>query len=202
MQTTIYDKILAKGDVEVERILTEAKLEAKKIEDDIVKKAKKQSEDRIKKAESEANKLINHQTRLLELEKRQALLTAKQTVIKEIFDEVLNKLTSFEGKELLDFVVKLIKEQKTNGNEVIHVRKEDYNKYLKALSSSKKAKLVDLDLLNKKLDTKFKLSNEAANIKDGFLLEGDDFDLNFSITNLVDKLRLKNEQKIAKELFE
>lgn len=202
LEKTIYDKILAKGDAEVEKILTEAKKEAKKIEDEIVNKALKQSEKQIEKAETEAKKIINHQKRLLDLEKRQSLLTAKQTVIQEIFDQVLDKLIKFEGEDLLNFVVKLINEEKVNGNEIIHVRKEDYNKYLKALSTNKKDNLVETDLLNKKINTNFKLSSDPVNIKDGFLLEGVDFDLNFSITNLVNKLRLKHEQEIAKELFE
>lgn len=202
LQKTIYDKILAKGNLEVDKIISEAKLEAKKIEDEIVNKALKHSEKQIEKAENDAKKLINHQKRLLDLEKRQALLTAKQTVIKEVFDQVLNKLTSFEGKELLDFTAKLIKEQNVIGNEIMRVNKDSYNVYLKALSTNKKDELVELDLLNKKLNTNFKLSNEIVNIKDGFLLEGTDFDLNFSITNLVNKLRLKHEQEIAKELFD
>ena len=89
MNTTIYDKILAKGEAKVNQILTDAKKEAKRIEDEVVNKAIKQKNDRISKAKSDANKLINHQEKLLELEKRQAILTAKQNVIKDIFDQVL-----------------------------------------------------------------------------------------------------------------
>lgn len=201
MNTTIYDKILAKGEAKVNQILTDAKKEAKRIEDEVVNKAIKQKNDRISKAKSDANKLINHQEKLLELEKRQAILTAKQNVIKDIFDQVLLRLNSFENKDLLNFVVKLIKEEEVIGNETIYVNKNDYNKYLKALSSNEKADLVDLDLLNKVLNTSFKLSNEAVNINDGFLLEGKDFDLNFSLTNVVNKLRDKHEREIAEELF-
>lgn len=201
MNTTIYDKILAKGEAKVNQILTDAKKEAKRIEDEVVNKAIKQKNDRISKAKSDANKLINHQEKLLELEKRQAILTAKQNVIKDIFDQVLLRLNSFENKDLLNFVVKLIKEEEVIGNETIYVNKNDYNKYLKALSSNEKADLVDLDLLNKVLNTSFKLSNEAVNINDGFLLEGKDFDLNFSLTNAVNKLRDKHEREIAEELF-
>lgn len=201
MNTTIYDKILAKGEAKVNQILTDAKKEAKRIEDEVVNKAIKQKNDRISKAKSDANKLINHQEKLLELEKRQAILTAKQNVIKDIFDQVLLRLNSFENKDLLNFIVKLIKEEEVIGNETIYVNKNDYNKYLKALSSNKKADLVDLDLLNKVLNTSFKLSNEAVNINDGFLLEGKDFDLNFSLTNVVNKLRDKHEREIAEELF-
>lgn len=202
MQTTIYDKILAKGDAKVNEILTNAKNEAKKIEDDIVNKALKSQKETIKKAESDAKKLINHQKKLLELEKRQALLKAKQTVLDDIFNEVLNKLNNFEGKDLLNFVEKLIKSQKTLGTETIYVNEKDYTRYLKALSTNKEDELVELDLLNKNLNTKFKLSNKPKSIKDGFLLEGKDFDLNFSITNLVNKLREKNEKDIADELFD
>lgn len=201
LNTTIYDKILAKGEAKVNQILTDAKKEAKRIEDEVVNKAIKQKNDRISKAKSDANKLINHQEKLLELEKRQAILTAKQNVIKDIFDQVLLRLNSFENKDLLNFVVKLIKEEEVIGNETIYVNKNDYNKYLKALSSNEKADLVDLDLLNKVLNTSFKLSNEAVNINDGFLLEGKDFDLNFSLTNVVNKLRDKHEREIAEELF-
>lgn len=201
MNTTIYDKILAKGEAKVNQILTDAKKEAKRIEDEVVNKAIKQKNDRISKAKSDANKLINHQEKLLELEKRQAILTAKQNVIKDIFDQVLLRLNSFENKDLLNFVGNLIKEEEVTGNETIYVNKNDYNKYLKALSSNEKADLVDLDLLNKVLNTSFKLSNEAVNINDGFLLEGKDFDLNFSLTNVVNKLRDKHEREIAEELF-
>lgn len=201
MKTTIYDKILAKGEAQVEKILDAAQKEAKKIEDDIVNKALINKEERLNKAKLEANKIINHQEKLLELEKRQAILIAKQQVIENIFNDVLKKVNNFEKDDLLKFVVKLIKKEETLGNETILVNEKDYDKYLKALSTNKKGDLVELDLLNKELKTNFKLSHKPVNIKDGFLLEGIDFDLNFSITNLVSELREANEKKISEQLF-
>ena len=84
----------------------------------------------------------------------------------------------------------------------MHTNKENYERYFKALSSGTKGDLVDLDKLNKKLKTTFKLSNRPVDISNGFILEGKHFDLNFSIEEVIEKLKTKHERALVKELFE
>lgn len=201
LSQTIYEKINSKGQAEVLRINEHTKAEIAKLEKEILGKAKKDAQSRVEKAELEAKKLLKHKERLVDLEKRQALLTTKQEVIDNIFEEVVNKIIKLENKDLLNYVVKLIKTEQYSGNEVILVNKNDFNKYLKALSTSKESELVELDLLNKELKTSFKLSNKPVDIPNGFIVEGQDFDLNFTFEQIVSKLRKENEKLIAEELF-
>lgn len=202
MSQTIYEKIESKGDIQVRDILAKAQKKSKDIYDTAISKANSDANKLITKAKEDANKTLNYKRRLFDLEKRQALLTSKQEILDSIFDDVLHQIEKFEGKDLLNYVIKLLKTEKFLGTEVIKVNKRDYNKYLKALSSEKASNLVELDILNKELKTSFKLSNVSINIKNGFLLEGKDFDLNFSFDEIINNLRKENELKIAQELFE
>ena len=201
LSQTIYEKINSKGKLEVDKINSNKELEIKKLQKEIIEKANKDQSARVLKATTDAEKLINHKERLVDLEKRQALLTSKQEILDDIFNEVLNKLNLLDGKELLTFVTNLIKNENNFGDEVIYVNKKNYDKYLKALSTNKKADLVELDLLNKNLKANFKLSNEAINIGEGFLITGKDFDLNFTFSDIVLNTRKVKEKAIADKLF-
>lgn len=202
MSQTIYDKIESKGTLRVKDILAKAKIESEKIENDLITKATNDANNRVTKAKTEADKNLSYQKRLFDLEKRQALLTTKQEIIDEIFNEVLTKVLAFEGKDLLAYVIKLIKNEHAIGNEVIRVNKKDYKKFVKALSTNKEAKVVDADLLNKALNTTFTISNEPVEISNGFIIEGKDFDLNFTFEQIIFNLRKENEKNIVDELFE
>lgn len=201
LSQTIYEKINSKGLKEVERINEQTKIEINKLQKEIVDKAKKDSEARITRAEDEAKKLLSHKERLVDLEKRQALLTSKQAILDEIFNALLEHLNKLEDKDLLNFVASLIKNEDQLGNQVMHVSEKNYNKYLKALSSKPKGDLVELDLLNKLIGTSLKLSKEAINQSNGFLITGKDYDLNFAFDTLVSEIRKKQEKQIADQLF-
>lgn len=201
LNQTIYEKINSKGKLEVDKINIEKEAEIKRLQKEIVEKAKVEANNRVEKAISEANKLLNHKERLVDLEKRQALLTSKQEILDSIFNEVLEKLNNLEGKELLNYVTNLIKNESDFGEQVIYVSSKNYDKYLKSLSTNKKADLVELDLLNKTLNANFKLSNEAVSISEGFLITGKNFDLNFTFKDIVENFRKTREKTIADEIF-
>lgn len=198
---TIYEKIEEKGKAEVDKILSSAKEEAKKIKEDLINAETKTQGNRLARITSETNRELSHKERLVDLEKRQSLLTSKQRILDEVFSDVLDKIKDLKDKELLNFVKNLLTDKGLNGTETIYVSANEYNKYLKALSSNKKAKLVDLDILNKELKTNYKLSNEDINLKYGFLVEGTDFDLNFSYDEILNSYRKNNEKKISEQLF-
>lgn len=194
-------KILENAKLDYDEILAAAKKEAKEERDYIVSEVKNDFDIKLKHVQKEANKEIRTKERLLAFETKQAELFAKQSVLEHIFNRVRESLLKLEGKDLLDYVIKNLKEETLVGNEVMYTNKTDYDKYLKALSTNKKSDLVDLDLLNKALNTNYKLSNKHVDIKGGFILEGIDFDLNFALEEVINKLRNKYEREIVKELF-
>jgi len=198
----LIKKINDKGLEKVNIIIEDAKKEAEELKKGLINEAKEESKIKINNIKKEVNNEITTKERLLTFEQRQAELSAKQNIIDNIFDEVRVKIEALEGKDLLNYVSVKIKQEKLNGDEVMHTNKENYERYLKALSSGTKGELVDLDKLNKNLKTTFKLSNKAVDISNGFILEGKHFDLNFSIEEVIEKLKNKHERALVKELFE
>ena len=77
--------------------------------------------------------------------------------------------------------------------------KNEYGKYQTALSSQV-GDLVDCDILNEKLKTKFTLSKEPIEIESGFVLIGKTFDLNFSFEAMVRFLQTRYEKEIYERL--
>lgn len=194
-------KILQKNKADIDAILKDAQETAEKEYKSIIEEVENDYNKKYLSIKNDYQKQIATKERMLAFEKKQAELLAKQSVLTEIFNKVYEKLNQLEGKDLLKYVANKIKEVNYVGNEIMYVNKNEYNKYLKALSTKEKNQLVELDQLNAILNTQFQLSNEPIDIENGFLLEGKDFDLNFATNEIVKKLRDKHEREIAKELF-
>ena len=201
---TIYEKIVNKGQEKANLINEEALTEAQIVSDKIVNNAQKEADKILRDAKIRAESIVGQKKNSLDLEKSQASLRAQLAIIDVVFDFVLKSIQAYEGKKLLDFAVSLIKQENLLGNETIAVNKSEYDKYLKAFSTNKKANLVELNLLNTSLnDPKYqlKLTNQPAKIKDGFLVIGKYFDLNFSFIYLVLNLQKKYEKELLDLIF-
>lgn len=197
----LEEKILKKGELIVEGILSKANEDANLLYQRLIDEAKKDLEQNFLK---ESLKLTNQVDRKkLDSERaiRDEVALAKQKLIENIFNEIKLFLKSLDGKDLFNYVVKAIKKETIERNETIFVSKHEYSKYAKILSS-KSGKLVEADLLNKALGEGYelKLSNVPAPIPSGFMLEGKDYDLNFSYEETLEKLSQTYEKKIYEDL--
>ncbi|NMV81929.1 MAG: ATP synthase F0 subunit B [Erysipelotrichia bacterium] len=200
---TIYEKIAKKGQAESDAIRKEAEIEAKGIEHKIVAEAEKEASLIISASEDARRNAIHQNKALNELEIKQVTSSLKSKVIDDIFASVFEHFNNIKEKELLSFVVHLIRNEKIDGGEVMRVNKNNYAKYLNALSSHKAAKKIDLDLLNKALGDNYHLvlENVDSREEDGFILIGETYDLNFSVKPLLNVLRKKREKELYKMLF-
>ena len=200
---TIYEKIAKKGQAESDAIRKEAEIEAKGIEHKIVAEAEKEASLIISASEDAKRNAIHQNKALNELEIKQVTSSLKSKVIDDIFASVFEHFNNIKEKELLSFVVHLIRNEKIDGGEVMRVNKNNYAKYLNALSSHKAAKKIDLDLLNKALGDNYHLvlENVDSREEDGFILIGETYDLNFSVKPLLNVLRKKREKELYKMLF-
>lgn len=201
---TIFEKIVNKGQEKADLINEEALKEAQIVSDKIVNNAQKEADKILRDAKLRAESIVGQKKNSLDLEKRQANLRAQQAIIEEVFENVWKTIQNYQGKQLLDFAVSLIKQEELLGNETIAVNTSEYDKYLKAFSTNKKADLVELNLLNAALkDSKYqlKMTTEPARIKDGFLVIGKHFDLNFSFIGLVFNLQKKYEKELLDLIF-
>lgn len=196
--------IFSQAEEQAQTILTEAKAEKKALLDNLNNETDKKVNSLLTNAEKESSKKIAELKLEFEHEKKRMILQEKNTQIERVLANFKERLLTLNDQELFNYAVKVIKTEKIVGNEVIEVRKEDYNRYLKVFSSFKAAPVVELDILNKALGKGYnlKLVNEPALIKDGFMLIGDYYDLNFSVGPQIEKIRRLYEREIHKILYE
>lgn len=199
---TLLKKIEEKGLKEKEEILKEAQAEVDAILSEAKLKAKKASEKIVNEETLKSKREIEQRKNAFLLERRQAILLEQSNQVDLVINKLRNHLLNLEGEDLLKYSVGLIKKETLSGD-TIRVSKNDYDKYLAAFSSSKKANVVVLDKLNKALGKGYSLKLESipANITDGFIVLGTTYDLNFSIEPYLVNLKKKYEKEIFKILF-
>src|SRR5690606_6900593 len=199
MSQTIEQIILEQAQQEAKKLIADASSEKKSQLAEKEALLKKQNDAKISLVEDEYEGAIALVKATSERDLKLELEKAKHEQILGLFENVLASLKALKGKELLNFVAAKIKKETVTGYETIRVSKKDYSLYKDALSTNT-GELVDADLLNAVLKTKFKLSNKPLDIESGFVLEGDVYDLNFSFEAMVEKLEKKYEKEIYERL--
>lgn len=190
---------------EAQTILEEAKKEKDALLNELNEKTDKKISNLLNNAEKENNKKVSEKKLEFEHEKKRVILQEKNTQIERVLSLFKDKIINLKDEELFLYTVKIIKKQKITGSEIFCVRKEDYNRYLRLFSTAvNKDELVGLDLLNKALGEGYnlKLSKTPAPIKDGFMLIGEVYDLNFSLEPQIERIRRDYEREIHKILYE
>lgn len=195
MKKPIYERIISEAEVEAQAILREAELAAKTLINSGKEELKREKIEALLAGEAESKvRVKNYQER----EEKSLINFQEQTrqqLVVEVFSEVQEKLARLAGKELLSFVVALIKKENVSGTESLHVSKRNSAKYAQALGKK-------LELLNS-VDARYKFtfSDEPTYIEEGFLLAGKAFDLVFDFAEIVAQYQKENEQRIYNELF-
>jgi|GEM_PF-2344747 len=195
--------IIEKGLEDIKKFEEASKLEANELKAKIIRDAKSDCELKLKNVKREIERELKTKEKLLEFERRQAELVAKQEIIENIFRTLVLMINDLCEESLLNYIIKLIKNEGLVGNEVLYTNNDQYEKYLRALSSENdnKKDVIFLDKINDILKTNFKMASKKINIKNGFIMEGEFFDFNFTTDEIIGKLRDKYERKIAIDLF-
>lgn len=203
MKKSIYEKIEEKTQETVAEINAKAIEEANKIRTSMLNKATKEVETIKKEAQHKKTRTIDQKKSLYDLERKQSLLKIQNEIIQDSFNEAMTYLEQMSGDDLLSFVANKLKKESLLGDEIIEVNNKDYQKYLNALSSHKEDTLVVLDKLNQALGAKFnlKISNKPSLIDNGFLVISKFYDLNFSLTGLLEIVKKEQEKNISTQLF-
>jgi V/A-type H+/Na+-transporting ATPase subunit E len=176
------ESILASGEEEKEKILSKKLAKAKELQEEIIKKATAEAKSKKERILSSAS-----------LKVRNDKLSAKQEVVKEVFEKSIEKLSSISGNELLDFVRESILSLGEIGEQTMILNKNGMD-------------VVDLTFmyeLNQALGEKgnIKLSQEVGNFKGGFILEKDGIQINNTFEALVSSLSDELEFEVARALF-
>ncbi|HHW95540.1 MAG TPA: hypothetical protein GX736_06410 [Mogibacterium sp.] len=166
---------LKQAEVEVEEILQKARIKAEQV-----------LKDAENLTEKDTKTLVERRKSVADLEGRKMQLNAKQEVIKESFEEAIERFKNLEEEKYMKFLTSRLSQFVDGGGEV-------------QLSAG------DLDKYGKKLEEefagKFTVSKEPVNIEGGFLLKQDKISINASIEKLLEDQKSKLVGEVAKRLF-
>ena len=176
------ENILASAEEEKNGILSKKKAKAKELEKEIIQKAELEAKSRKERILSSAS-----------LKVRNNKLSAKQEVIKEVFEKSIDVLSSINGDDFLRFIKNSILSLGEIGEQNLILNKDGME-------------LVDLTFiydLNQTLGDKgnIKLSPNIGNFKGGFILESNGIEINNTYEALVSSLRDELEFEVANVLF-
>lgn len=201
MKKPLHEKIIDDAKKEAKIIVDEATKFVDSYKDEHLNKIKNEFKNRVKAQEENYNLEINSYKKKLEFDLKGYNQKVKNDLLKEVFNEVYEELSSLEKNELLNFINILLKDFELEGLSSFIVNKEQEEKYLKALSSKYDKDNLDLlNALNKSYN--FSLKTDVLYFDNGFMLVSEDFDLIFNFEEIVANYKAKYEKEIYKKLFE
>lgn len=198
------------------KIEEKARAEALEIQNQGVKKAENARALILQEANEYVEKIINDnenknadilKTRVTEIEQavKQKSLACKKEIIAGVFEIVHQKLLALNEQDFVKLVIKLIKSADIEGNEVIMVSSKEHAKYTKLFSDGTvNGDTMDLNKLNKMLNnnSNLRLSKQDASIDGGFIIVGQNYDVDNSYRTILDEISSKMETETAMLLFE
>lgn len=177
--------ILAAAEEEKSKIILKKKDAAKVLEATMIEKAKSEAQTRKERIISGA-----------ELSARNEKLAAKQSVMKDVFEESVEELCKMKDADFKNFLKKSILSLDIDGDETLIL-----NENGKKLIDSNFVKAINEELVSKGKSGKIALSEEVANFKGGFILEKNGIEINNTFEALVKSLREELEFEVANVLF-
>jgi len=191
------DKILQDGNARAMAILEDAEMQIREIE----KQAQKISEERIQhlklKLQNDSNQLRMTIESNSELEKRNSLLKCKQEKIDQVFEMACASIREMEPSIYIQVLVNKLLKSAATGTEDVIFSSHDKELVGKQIVSEANQELGRLGRINQLI-----LSELTADIKGGFILKAENYEMNHSIESLVNQARETLEPSIVKVLFD
>ena len=174
-------EILQQAQKEANRMLTKAKTENSEFSEKEYKKVQKEVEAINDKAQEEAQALKERMISNANLKSRDMILQAKEELVDDILERVLERLKNIDTKKYLKFVENILKNLNLSKNAEVMVSKD-----------------MKLALGDKILD--YRISDQTVesgcSIKDGNLIYNNEF------SNLIEFNREELEREILNKIFE
>lgn len=192
------DKLVARisgeSDAQIKAIIDEANAKAVEIKADSDKKMKAECERIEKKAQTEVETIEMRSKASAELKTKQILLTGKQELLNDTIGMAKEKLSSLSDQEYVDFIKKLFSK---------HVPSEDAVLKLNAADLKRIPQDVIDGFVKSAEDkgAKLTVSSEAAEIKNGFVLDFGGIEENCTFDALIDQNIEELQDKVKSLLF-
>ena len=189
----LTSKILRDAEERKDSILASAEDEKNKILSKKVAKANELKKEMLQKAEAEAKSRKERIVSSASLKVRNNKLSAKQDVIKDVFEKSIEVLSDISGDDFLRFIRNSVLSLGKIGEQNLILNKDGLD-------------IVDLTFiydLNQSLgeNGNVKLSPNPGKFRGGFILEKDGIEINNTYEALVSSLKNELEFEVASVLF-
>ncbi|MEE8886035.1 MAG: V-type ATP synthase subunit E family protein [Eubacteriales bacterium] len=191
---TITNEILQDAENQTKDILSEAQGKADEIEAAARADAEKMTSDSAAKAEKDAASYAERIQSQIGMKRKQALLGARQDVIREVIDRAYAKLDSQDDASYFAMIEKLIEANaQPESGEILFSERD-----LKRLPSGFGEKA---SAIAEKKGGKLTLSREAAPVDNGFILRYGGIDENCSLKAIFSAKQEELQDEVHKALF-
>ncbi len=190
----IVNEILQESKVNADALLAEAQKNA----DEILRKAEEEKADMLAEAaEKTERRAADYGKRIdsqIELQQRQAVLTAKQKIIRNVIDQAYEHLIGLDDAAYFDMIRRLLKGVVQNSDGEILFGKKDLDRLPKDMAR-------DVEKIASAKGGSLKVSKEPARIENGFILRYKGIDENCSFRALFDEKQDQLQDKVHQLLW-
>jgi V/A-type H+-transporting ATPase subunit E len=181
----ILDKIKEETDSKMREINEQHEAKLSTLEVDFKEKKDASKAEMDQQVTANSKKILNKMETVAKMEAKNKLLRDKRELLDSVFAEALDSIVN--SGEYKNIITSLLKSSNIEGNVVVVPAAGKENETSSALSASGKS---------------YKMANESADIKGGFILKSDKMEIDNSFESILYKqLRDNLELDIAKMLF-
>jgi len=193
----INQKILKDAQTQADEIIARAREEAKAFLEEEKKKADEKKNQVIAEAEAKAEEMKRRMLSTEALEVRKENLRAKQELLDEVFDKVIEALTNLPGDLYENLLMDMAVRAGMPGDSTLILSRNGREKLSKDFAGKLIKKLAD-----KGIKANIKISDEDMDISGGFILKFGDMEINNTFDALVRSQRDQYEPQVVQILFQ
>lgn len=192
----IIERIMNDAREEAEETREKARREADRIRSEAREKGREEYDRRMKAARRSAEQERDRKTAMASLEARNSVLEEKQSLIQQVFEEAVSRITGMPVEEYEDLLARqLMKVVGEEGGELI----------LSPRDRERLGRRV-VEKANESLERagsggRLELADETRNISGGFILRSGGIEINNSLESQIGSLREELEPSVVEELF-
>ena len=179
---------------EVKSVLDAAKNQAEGIIGDAKIKTAAESDSIIKQAETEVRSILERGRSSADLKTKQLILEGKQELISSTIRMAKDKLNSLDDQDYIDFISGLFGKHIPKQDAVLKLNARDLERIPKAV-------IDGLVKLAAESGAKLTVSDQPADIKNGFILDYGDIEENCTFDALIDQNIEELQDKVKSLLF-
>lgn len=187
MNNDLINAIVGKADAEAAAIIEKAEEYAREKRAAARENAAKEAELIARTAHDKAEDVKVKRATAARMERNKMILAAKRRAIDGVYERLLDAVRSLDGKAFLAVVDAAVKKYGATGQKVILSASAPVTeKEVAALPAVKEKKLT---------------AEKSEDVRDGFVLAGDTFDLDFTCAAIVNGMRERTEKEVVDEMF-